>query len=129
MPTASHPLLENPQHTIEKRSKVVSAAEAVRLVRDGDTVATGGFVGIGLRQRGAAQVRQRIRRKVAVDDLKAAHIALPTGDDRRAQFAAGGMGAEDAGIEMQEFHGRPRWSVAAVAALGRILLRCIFGIN
>ncbi|MFO1346365.1 MAG: CoA-transferase [Rhodocyclaceae bacterium] len=24
MPTASHPLLENPQHTIEKRSKVVS---------------------------------------------------------------------------------------------------------
>jgi propionate CoA-transferase len=27
--------------------KIVSAAEAVRLIRDGDTVATGGFVGIG----------------------------------------------------------------------------------
>jgi propionate CoA-transferase len=29
------------------RGKIVSAAEAVRLIRDGDTVATGGFVGIG----------------------------------------------------------------------------------
>ena len=27
--------------------KIVSAAEAVRLIRSGDTVATGGFVGIG----------------------------------------------------------------------------------
>src|SRR4051794_40574332 len=29
------------------RNKIVSAAEAVRLIHDGDTVATGGFVGIG----------------------------------------------------------------------------------
>jgi len=30
------------------RHKIVSAAEAVLLIHDGDTVATGGFVGIGL---------------------------------------------------------------------------------
>ena len=32
---------------VPERSKIVSAAEAVRLIREGDTVATGGFVGIG----------------------------------------------------------------------------------
>jgi propionate CoA-transferase len=42
---SNHPLLTSLQ-TLEK-SKIVSAAEAVRLIRDGDTIATGGFVGIG----------------------------------------------------------------------------------
>jgi propionate CoA-transferase len=40
-----HPLLAQ-LHTVET-GKIVSAADAVRLIRDGDTVATGGFVGIG----------------------------------------------------------------------------------
>jgi propionate CoA-transferase len=45
MPAATHPLLASLQSS--ERGKIVSAAEAVRLIRDGDTVATAGFVGIG----------------------------------------------------------------------------------
>src|SRR5437764_7818863 len=41
----SHPAL--PYLKSSEKGKVVTAAEAVRLIRDGDTVATGGFVGIG----------------------------------------------------------------------------------
>lgn len=41
------------------RGKVVSAAEAVRLVRDGDTVATGGFVGIGFPENIAVALETR----------------------------------------------------------------------
>ena len=40
-----HPAL--PYLRSSEKGKVVTAAEAVRLIRDGDTVATGGFVGIG----------------------------------------------------------------------------------
>jgi len=40
-------------------NKVVSAAEAVRLICDGDTVATGGFVGIGFAENLAVALEQR----------------------------------------------------------------------
>src|SRR5207253_4702842 len=42
---SSHPLLAELRAT--HHGKIVSASDAVRLIRDGDTVATGGFVGIG----------------------------------------------------------------------------------
>jgi propionate CoA-transferase len=42
-----------------RRNKVVSAAEAVRLVHDGDTVATGGFVGIGFAEEIAVALERR----------------------------------------------------------------------
>jgi propionate CoA-transferase len=41
------------------RGKIVTAAEAVRLVSDGDTVATGGFVGIGFPENLAVALEQR----------------------------------------------------------------------
>ncbi len=45
---------------LEKRkNKIVSAAEAVALIRSGDTVATGGFVGIGFAEELAISLEQR----------------------------------------------------------------------
>ena len=39
--------------------KIVSAAEAVRLIHNGDTVATGGFVGIGFAEGIAIALERR----------------------------------------------------------------------
>ncbi len=39
--------------------KIVTAAEAVALIRDGDTVATGGFVGIGFAENIAVALEER----------------------------------------------------------------------
>ena len=39
--------------------KVVSARDAVQLIKDGDTVATGGFVGIGFPENIAVALAQR----------------------------------------------------------------------
>lgn len=46
-------------HSGALRNKVVSAFDAVRLIRDGDTVATGGFVGIGFAENIAVALEQR----------------------------------------------------------------------
>ncbi|MEN8809735.1 MAG: acyl CoA:acetate/3-ketoacid CoA transferase [Desulfobacterales bacterium] len=43
----THPVLSTLPPQRAKKGKIVSAAEAVRVIRDGDTVATGGFVGTG----------------------------------------------------------------------------------
>jgi propionate CoA-transferase len=43
----------------DEKGKVVSAADAVKLIRDGDTLATGGFVGIGFAEEIAIAVEQR----------------------------------------------------------------------
>jgi propionate CoA-transferase len=48
------PFLRSPE-----KGKVVTAAEAVRLIRDGDTVATGGFIGIGFAEEIAIALEER----------------------------------------------------------------------
>ena len=66
MPThPSLPLVRN-----AAKGKVVSAAEAVRLVRDGDTIATGGFVGIGFAEEIAIALEERFLAS-ATDDPQA----------------------------------------------------------
>jgi propionate CoA-transferase len=58
----SHPM-SSPQSLMPpktvSREKVVSASEAVQLIRSGDTVATGGFVGIGFPEEIAVALEQQ----------------------------------------------------------------------
>ncbi len=46
-PSKGHPMLAGPSPTRVKKGKLVQAEDAVRLIGFGDTIATGGFVGIG----------------------------------------------------------------------------------
>jgi propionate CoA-transferase len=55
--------------------KVVSAAEAVHLIRDGDTVATSGFVGIGFAEGIAIALEQRFLAEAAPRGLTLVYAA------------------------------------------------------
>jgi propionate CoA-transferase len=47
MKKSGHPMLSALSPARAKKGKIISSEEAIQLIRDGDTVATGGFVGIG----------------------------------------------------------------------------------
>ena len=56
-----------------EKGKVVSAADAVKLIRDGDTLATGGFVGIGFAEEIAIAIEQRFECQQALVSVTAYH--------------------------------------------------------
>lgn len=56
-----------------RRNKIVSAAEAVGLIHDGDTLATGGFVGIGFAENIAVALERRFLDSASRDAEGRAH--------------------------------------------------------
>jgi len=75
MPHTKHPpppVLRTPE-----KGKVVTAAEAVRLIRDGDTVATGGFVAIGFAEEIAIALEERFLADGAPRGLTLVYAAGP----------------------------------------------------
>ena len=65
MAATSHPMASSLMAS--DAGKLVSARDAVRLIRDGDTVATGGFVGIGFPENIAVALEQRFLESQAGD--------------------------------------------------------------
>jgi propionate CoA-transferase len=56
MKEVSHPMLSPTPPTKVKRGKILSAEEAIKVIRDGDTIATGGFVGTGFAEEIAVKL-------------------------------------------------------------------------
>ncbi|MDJ0803258.1 MAG: acyl CoA:acetate/3-ketoacid CoA transferase [Desulfobacterales bacterium] len=54
----THPVLSDLPPDRTRKNKVVSAEEAVQIIRDGDTIATGGFVGTGFPEYVAIALEQ-----------------------------------------------------------------------
>ncbi len=54
-----HPMLDPMRAMRMKKGKVVSAAEAIDLIRDGDTIVTAGFVGAGFAEELAIALKER----------------------------------------------------------------------
>ncbi len=71
----SHPMFSPTPPTKVKRGKIVSAEEAVRVIRDGDTVATGGFVGTGFAEEIAVKLEERFLKTGRPMDLTLIYAA------------------------------------------------------
>lgn len=70
-----HPMSSSvPPHQTRK-GKIVTAQEAVEVIRNGDTVATGGFVGIGFAEEIAVALEERFLRSQAPRDLTLIYAA------------------------------------------------------
>ncbi len=76
-----------------RHGKIVSAREAVRLVREGDTLATGGFVGIGFPENLAVALEEAFLADPAAPSLDALAGALDAAAASDSEHASwGGMG-------------------------------------
>ena len=71
----THPVLSSLATQNPQKNKVVSAKEAIRVIRDGDTVATGGFVGIGFPEQVAIALKEYYLTQGGPKDLTLVYAA------------------------------------------------------
>ena len=77
---------------------VIGAPEGEGLLPVGATVGAGGEVRTG-------EMRQRRQREIAIADFEAGRGLAQPFDDGGGNLAADGVGAENAGVDVQKFHG------------------------
>ena len=91
MTNSTHPLLTAFPNA--ENGKLVSAADAVRLINDGDTIATGGFVGIGFAEEIAIALEDRY---LATDEQDLQSLGKPR--NLTLVYAAGQGDGRDKGL-------------------------------
>ncbi len=99
MTAKSAPELLSALRSFEK-GKVVSAKEAVALIRDGDTVATGGFVGIGFAENIAVALEERF-----VDSARDDPHGIGSPRDLTLVYAAGQGDGKERGLNHLGYKG------------------------
>ena len=64
-----HPMLDPMSAMKMKKGKVVTAEDAIELIRDGDTIVTAGFVGVGFAEELAIRLKERFLKTGAPRNL------------------------------------------------------------
>jgi len=78
-----HPMLSSTPPTKVKKGKIVSADEAIKVIRDGDAVATGGFVGTGFAEEIAVRLEEYFLNTGEPRDLTLIYAAGQGDGDKR----------------------------------------------
>jgi propionate CoA-transferase len=81
--TILHPMLSSAPPHRTKKGKIVSAEEAVQVIGNGDTIATGGFVGIGFAEEIAIALEERFLTSNAPTDLTLIYAAGQGDGDKK----------------------------------------------
>jgi propionate CoA-transferase len=79
----SHPMVSPTPPTKVKRGKILSAEEAIKVIRDGDTIATGGFVGTGFAEEIAVKLEACFLNTGTPRDLTLVYAAGQGDGDQR----------------------------------------------
>jgi propionate CoA-transferase len=78
----SHPMLSPPPPTKVKRGKILSPEEAIQVIRDGDAIATGGFVGTGFAEEIAIKLEKNF---LAIGKPKDLTLIYAAGQEDRGE--------------------------------------------
>ena len=100
-PIRNMPLQMRTQPLFGKRDKIISAAAAVRYIHDGNTIATGGFVGIGFAENIAVALEKRF---LGLDP----HATSGTPCNLTLLYAAGQGDGKDRGLNHLAHEGMVR---------------------